>query len=83
MDKRFHKKEALGLKREMEKLDRSLGGIKNMEGIPDAILVIDVGHEKGNETISRADKALYHSKESGRNMVSFHDGSKSSSHTKP
>lgn len=43
---RFHKKEALGLKRDMEKLERSLGGIKNMDGLPDAIFVIDVGHEK-------------------------------------
>lgn len=43
---RFNKKEALGLKRDMEKLERSLGGIKNMDGLPDAIFVIDVGHEK-------------------------------------
>jgi len=43
---RFNKKEALGLKREMEKLERSLGGIKNMPGIPSALFVIDVGHEK-------------------------------------
>ncbi len=43
---RFNKKEALGLKREKEKLDRSLGGIKNMATLPDAIFVIDSGHEK-------------------------------------
>jgi len=43
---RFSKKEALGLKREMEKLERSLGGIKDMPGIPSALFVIDVGHEK-------------------------------------
>ena len=43
---RFSKKEALGLSREMEKLERSVGGIKNMGGLPDAIFVIDVGHEK-------------------------------------
>jgi small subunit ribosomal protein S2 len=43
---RFNKKEALGLKREMEKLERSLGGIKDMPGIPAALFVIDVGHEK-------------------------------------
>ncbi len=43
---RFNKKEALGLKREMEKLDRSLGGIKNMATLPDAIFVVDSGHEK-------------------------------------
>ncbi len=40
------KKEALGLKREQEKLERSLGGIKDMRNLPDAIFVIDVGHEK-------------------------------------
>ena len=43
---RFNKKEALGLSREKEKLDRSLGGIKGMEGLPDALFVVDVGHEK-------------------------------------
>jgi small subunit ribosomal protein S2 len=40
------KKEALGLSREQEKLERSLGGIKEMRGLPDVIFVIDVGHEK-------------------------------------
>lgn len=43
---RFNKKEALGLMREKEKLDRSLGGIKSMATLPDAIFVIDSGHEK-------------------------------------
>ena len=43
---RFSKKEALGLSRELDKLERSLGGIKDMPGLPDALLVIDVGHEK-------------------------------------
>ena len=43
---RFNKKEALGLRREMEKLERSLGGIKDMPGIPSALFVVDVGHEK-------------------------------------
>ena len=33
------------LRRELEKLERSLGGIKNMRGIPDAMFVVDVGHE--------------------------------------
>ena len=42
---RFSKKEALGLRRELEKLELSLGGIKNMEGLPDVLFVIDVGHE--------------------------------------
>ena len=37
------KKEALMLRRELEKLDRSLGGIEDMGGLPDAIFVIDVG----------------------------------------
>ena len=43
---RFSKKEALGLDRELVKLDRSLGGIKNMNGLPDALFIIDAGHEK-------------------------------------
>lgn len=43
---RVTKKEALTLTREMEKLDRSLGGIKNMGGLPDALFIIDVGYEK-------------------------------------
>jgi len=45
VEQRFNKKEALGMHREMEKLERSLGGIKNMNGIPDALFVIDVGNE--------------------------------------
>lgn len=40
------KKEILTLTREAEKLERSLGGIKDMRGLPDAIFVIDVGYEK-------------------------------------
>jgi small subunit ribosomal protein S2 len=40
------KKEALTLSREQAKLDRALGGIKDMGGLPDALFVIDVGHEK-------------------------------------
>jgi small subunit ribosomal protein S2 len=43
---RLSKKEGLMLRREQEKLDRSLGGIKNMNGIPDAMFVVDVGYEK-------------------------------------
>ena len=39
------KKEILTLNRELQKLDRSFGGIKDMKGIPDALFVIDVGHE--------------------------------------
>ena len=45
LDKRG-KKEATQLRREMDKLERSLGGIKNMESLPDALFVVDVGHEK-------------------------------------
>jgi small subunit ribosomal protein S2 len=43
---RLTKKEALSLNRELEKLERSLGGIKNMNQLPDALFIIDVGHEK-------------------------------------
>lgn len=43
---RLNKKEALMRTREMEKLERSLGGIKDMSHLPDALFVIDVGHEK-------------------------------------
>jgi small subunit ribosomal protein S2 len=39
------KKEATQLRREMDKLEKSLGGIKNMESLPDALFVVDVGHE--------------------------------------
>jgi small subunit ribosomal protein S2 len=44
LDKRG-KKEALQLRREMAKLEKSLGGIKHMNSLPDALFVIDVGHE--------------------------------------
>ena len=40
------KKEALMRTRDLEKLDRSLGGIKDMGGLPDAMFVIDVDHER-------------------------------------
>ncbi len=39
------KKEVLTLRREKEKLERSLGGIKDMKKLPDALFVIDIGHE--------------------------------------
>ena len=39
------KKEVLELTRERDRLERSLGGIKNMNGLPDAMFVIDIGHE--------------------------------------
>jgi small subunit ribosomal protein S2 len=44
--KRLTKKEGLILHREMQKLEHGLGGIKDMGGLPDALFVIDVGHEK-------------------------------------
>lgn len=40
------KKEALMRTRDMEKLERSIGGIKNIAGLPDAMFVIDVDHER-------------------------------------
>jgi len=39
------KHEVLGLQREREKLESTLGGIKNMTRLPDALFVIDIGHE--------------------------------------
>jgi len=43
---RLTKKEQLNFAREKEKLERSLGGIKDMGGVPDALFVIDVGFHK-------------------------------------
>ncbi|MBX9609254.1 MAG: 30S ribosomal protein S2 [Gammaproteobacteria bacterium] len=43
---RMSKKEGLGLKRELEKLNQGLGGIKDMDGLPDALFIVDVGHER-------------------------------------
>ncbi|PKM45115.1 MAG: 30S ribosomal protein S2 [Gammaproteobacteria bacterium HGW-Gammaproteobacteria-1] len=43
---RVSKKEALLMRREMDKLQRSIGGIKDMAGLPDALFIVDVGHEK-------------------------------------
>ncbi len=42
----LNKKEILGLTRESEKLEKSLGGIKDMGSIPDALFVVDVGQEE-------------------------------------
>jgi small subunit ribosomal protein S2 len=47
---KLSKKEALMLQRELEKLERSLGGFKNMTDLPSAIFVIDVGYQKGAVT---------------------------------
>jgi small subunit ribosomal protein S2 len=44
---RMSKKEALHFQREQTKLDRSLGGIKSLDKLPDALFVIDVGYHKG------------------------------------
>ena len=43
---RMTKKEALLFTREMEKLETSIGGIKDMAGLPDALFVLDVGYHK-------------------------------------
>ena len=50
---RMAKKEALGVQREMDKLLRSLGGIKDLASLPDALFVIDVGYHKGAVTEAR------------------------------
>lgn len=50
----YNKKELLELERDVAKLERSLGGIKDMKGLPDAIFVIDTGYQKG--TIVEAKK---------------------------
>jgi len=50
---RVSKKEGLMLQRELDKLERSLGGIKDMQGLPDAMFVIDVGYQKGAVTEAR------------------------------
>ncbi len=43
---KINKKEILQLSREKDKLEKTLGGIKEMGGLPDALFVIDVGYEK-------------------------------------
>ena len=43
---RMAKREALSLSRELDKLNKSLGGIKNMGALPDAVFAIDVGYHK-------------------------------------
>ena len=42
---RLVKKEVLQLTRERDKLEKTLGGVKDMKGLPDAMFVVDVGHE--------------------------------------
>jgi small subunit ribosomal protein S2 len=43
---RMSKKEALTFQREVDKLNKSIGGIKEMNALPDALFVIDVGYHK-------------------------------------
>jgi small subunit ribosomal protein S2 len=43
---RLSKKEALLFQREIEKLSKAIGGIKDMGGLPDALFVVDVGYHK-------------------------------------
>jgi len=43
---RMSKKEALTFTREIDKLNRSIGGIKDMNTLPDALFVVDVGYHK-------------------------------------
>lgn len=50
---RLVKKEALDMQRELDKLNISLGGIKDMKTLPDALFVIDVGYQKGAITEAR------------------------------
>ena len=51
---RFSKKEGLGMMRELEKLTHSLGGIRDMDRLPEVLFVLDVGYEKN--AISEAQK---------------------------
>jgi small subunit ribosomal protein S2 len=51
---KLSKKEQLTFQRELVKLERSLGGIKGMNALPDALFVIDVGYQKG--AITEANK---------------------------
>jgi small subunit ribosomal protein S2 len=44
---RMSKKEGLHFQREMAKLQRGLGGIKTLDGIPDALFIVDTGYQKG------------------------------------
>ena len=43
---RLSKREALTVRRELDKLQKSIGGIKDMGGLPDALFIIDVGYHK-------------------------------------
>ena len=56
----FTKKEALVMTREMEKLERSLGGIKDLGSIPDVVFVVDIGHEKNAVREAANSSLAYH-----------------------
>jgi small subunit ribosomal protein S2 len=47
---KMSKKEALMFSRELVKLQKSIGGIKDLQGVPDAIFIVDVGYHKGTVT---------------------------------
>lgn len=51
---KYSKKELLSLKKEVDKLEKSLGGVKDMKGLPDAIFIIDTGYQSG--TVLEANK---------------------------
>ncbi len=44
-DSRLTKKERIGLERQRKKMERAIGGIKDMEGLPEALFVVDTEHE--------------------------------------
>jgi small subunit ribosomal protein S2 len=44
---KMSKKDALHFQRERDKLERAMGGIKTLDGLPDALFIIDVGYQKG------------------------------------
>ena len=50
---KLNKREALTMQREMDKLNKSLGGIKDMNGLPDALFVIDVGYRSRSPACAR------------------------------
>ena len=63
---RMSKKEALGIQREMAKLQRSLGGIKDLRSLPDALFIIDVGYQKG--AVDRGQQARHPGGRRGRHQ---------------
>src|SRR3546814_13668847 len=53
-NERMSKKEALMFDRELEKINKAIGGIKDMNTLPDALFVIDVGYHKIPIPLGRA-----------------------------